>query len=177
MTNIHVKVDGTLATASATGKLTSGCVGLPVSFEFDASWSGLKKAASFKVGSLVRTRYNIEESTTVPWEVMRNSGKPLEIGVEGRDENGNVVIPTVWASVSTILPGATAETPAAPNPDKEDYPGGGEGANGTTFYPAVSVDGIISWTNDGGKQNPEPVDLKAAVIAALPVYNGEVEAI
>lgn len=52
--------------------------------------------------------------------------------------------------------------------------GGGSGVNGTTFYPNVSADGVISWTNDGGKENPEPVNLVTAVISALPVYNGEV---
>jgi hypothetical protein len=52
--------------------------------------------------------------------------------------------------------------------------GGGIGVNGTTFYPNVSADGVISWTNDGGKENPEPVNLVTAVISALPVYNGEV---
>lgn len=42
------------------------------------------------------------------------------------------------------------------------------GQDGTTFTPSVSSDGVISWTNDGGKQNPQSVDLVAAVIAALP---------
>ena len=32
-------------------------------------------------------------------------------------------------------------------------------AAGTTFTPSVSEDGVISWTNDGGKQNPDPVDI------------------
>ena len=35
-----------------------------------------------------------------------------------------------------------------------------EGQNGATFYPDVSDDGIISWTNDRGLQNPEPVNIK-----------------
>ena len=33
------------------------------------------------------------------------------------------------------------------------------GANGVTFIPHVSDDYILSWTNDGGLENPEPVDL------------------
>lgn len=55
--------------------------------------------------------------------------------------------------------------------------GGGVGIDGATFYPSVSADGVIAWTNDGSKENPEPIDLVAAVISALPVYNGEVEAL
>lgn len=37
---------------------------------------------------------------------------------------------------------------------------GQDGKDGTTFIPSVSADGIISWTNDGGLPNPEPVDIK-----------------
>lgn len=39
---------------------------------------------------------------------------------------------------------------------------GGSGA-GTTFYPHVSADGILTWTNDLGLPNPDPVDLKGTV--------------
>lgn len=34
------------------------------------------------------------------------------------------------------------------------------GENGATFIPAVSADGVISWTNDKGLDNPEPVNIK-----------------
>ena len=51
-------------------------------------------------------------------------------------------------------------------------PQGETGAAGTTFTPAVSNAGVISWTNDGNKQNPQSVDLVAAVLAALPTWQG-----
>lgn len=44
--------------------------------------------------------------------------------------------------------------------------GGGEGGpgepgkDGATFIPSVSEDGTLSWTNDGGLPNPDPVDIK-----------------
>ena len=38
--------------------------------------------------------------------------------------------------------------------------GGGGGGDGVTFYPSVSSEGVISWTNDGGLPNPEPVNIK-----------------
>ena len=38
--------------------------------------------------------------------------------------------------------------------------GGGGGGNGVTFVPYVSPEGVISWTNDGGLPNPEPVNIK-----------------
>lgn len=40
--------------------------------------------------------------------------------------------------------------------------GGIRGKDGVTFYPHVSAAGVLSWTNDGGKQNPDPVDIKGA---------------
>ena len=49
---------------------------------------------------------------------------------------------------------------------------GSNGSNGVTFTPSVSSAGVISWTNDGGQQNPASVDLTAAVLAALPTWTG-----
>lgn len=37
---------------------------------------------------------------------------------------------------------------------------GADGKDGTTFTPSVSAAGDLSWTNDGGKANPAPVNLK-----------------
>jgi hypothetical protein len=72
-----------------------------------------------------------------------------------------------------------------------------DGQNGATFVPSVSADGTLSWENDRELPNPEPVNIMgpkgdagapgpaytltatdkaeivSAVIAALPVYNGE----
>lgn len=39
---------------------------------------------------------------------------------------------------------------------------GGTGKDGTTFTPSVSADGTLSWTNDGGKDNPASVNIKGA---------------
>lgn len=35
-----------------------------------------------------------------------------------------------------------------------------DGQNGATFYPSVSDDGVISWTNDRDLPNPPPVNIK-----------------
>lgn len=39
---------------------------------------------------------------------------------------------------------------------------GTPGANGVTFTPHLSADGVLSWTNDGGLANPDPVNIKGA---------------
>ena len=40
--------------------------------------------------------------------------------------------------------------------------GGSAGNDGTTFIPSVSADGVLSWSNDGGLENPSPVNIKGA---------------
>ena len=51
----------------------------------------------------------------------------------------------------------TNGTDGAPGKDGAD---GAPGKDGTTFTPSVSAAGDLSWTNDGGKSNPAPVNLK-----------------
>ena len=36
---------------------------------------------------------------------------------------------------------------------------GADGTDGVTFTPSVSEAGVISWTNDGEEENPDPVDI------------------
>lgn len=38
-----------------------------------------------------------------------------------------------------------------------------KGEKGTTFIPQISDDNVLSWTNDGGLPNPEPVELGGGV--------------
>lgn len=35
-----------------------------------------------------------------------------------------------------------------------------DGKNGVTFTPAISSTGVVSWTNDGGLKNPDPVSVR-----------------
>ena len=50
--------------------------------------------------------------------------------------------------------------PGAPGKNGEDGAPGADGADGVTFTPSVAADGTISWTNDGGRQNPSSVNIK-----------------
>jgi hypothetical protein len=43
--------------------------------------------------------------------------------------------------------------------DLENGGGGGTGENGATFYPHVSKDGTLSWTNDKNLSNPETINI------------------
>lgn len=37
------------------------------------------------------------------------------------------------------------------------------GEKGDTFIPSVSQEGVISWTNDGGRPNPDPVNIRGPI--------------
>ena len=127
MAVINLKVSGQTAIAEINDKIVSGTVGLTVAIEYDYSWGGLHKTAYFKNGNQIRKRENISTVTTVPWEILRTHGNVLQIGVEGRSASGEVVIPTIWSSVSRIYEGAYGEIPAAPTPGEEEItpiPGG-----------------------------------------------------
>lgn len=49
---------------------------------------------------------------------------------------------------------------------------GTDGQNGVTFTPSVSASGMLSWSNDGGKPNPDSYDILAAVLAVYPAAEG-----
>lgn len=46
------------------------------------------------------------------------------------------------------------------NEEKQKLAGLAEGLDGATYTPAVSAEGVISWTNDKGKANPSPVNIR-----------------
>ena len=58
---------------------------------------------------------------------------------------------------------------------------GATGKDGTTFTPSVSADGVLSWSNDDGKQNPPSVSIKGpepfyvnCTVAGPNIYDEEV---
>ena len=122
MTNIFLKAKGSSLTASADGKITSGMVGTNVSIQYDEAWNSLFKTVFFKVGNFVRKREDVNTRTTVPFEVLRNHGFPLEIGIQGRDIDGKIVLPTVWATVGMIYNGAGGGVPVGGSPDIGESP-------------------------------------------------------
>ena len=55
-----------------------------------------------------------------------------------------------------------------PLPEVSAGPPGKDGKDGVTFTPSVSETGVISWTNDGGLENPAPVDIRGPAGAQGP---------
>ena len=79
------------------------------------------------------------------------------------DASGHLII--------TLSNGATIDAGMAKGADGaqgaqgakgEDGANGTDGADGATFTPSVSPQGVVSWTNNGGLDNPAPVNIKGA---------------
>lgn len=105
MEAIKITVVGNEATAQYAQPLVAGTVGLPVEFSFDAVWDNLSKVAVFRAGNTVMDRLDTQ-GAAVPWELLKKTGCTLYIGVYGANADGTLQIPTVWASVGEIQPGA-----------------------------------------------------------------------
>lgn len=175
-------------TASRRELLVEGAVNVNiVQFVFSSDWDGLTKTAVFQAGS---DKYSVllDESNEapIPWEVLQNPRRTLYAGVYGTNGE-SLVLPTIWASLGTIQEGVNpGQDTQPPTPDvysqilqvakdaedvaqsvRDDADRGkfnGEqgptGPQGYTYTPAVSEEGVISWTNDGSLPNPSPVNIK-----------------
>ena len=99
--------------------LTSGSVNAyEARFEFSDDWQGLTKTAVFKAGNEVRSvLLGADGQCTIPWEVLSSHGRQLTAGICGT-RGTDMVLPTVYASLGTILEGvAPGENARPPTPD------------------------------------------------------------
>lgn len=106
MQAMKISVTGNTAAVTRLVSVTAGTVGMPVEFTFDESWAGLTKTAVFRAGNQMLDRTGLDSQTTVPWELLRKPGCHLFAGVYGYNADGSLQIPTVWADLGVILPGA-----------------------------------------------------------------------
>ena len=99
-------------------KLTTGSVGVQVTFHFDPAWNGLYKTAVFRGSDTAVDVLITGDACTVPPEVLTKPGGDLTIGVYGTDGTGALVIPTVYADAGRIQRGAepSGVDPEPPTP-------------------------------------------------------------
>ena len=98
--------------------LTEGRVGLLCRFSFTGEWDGLAKTAVFE-GADSRDVILTEDTVAVPAECLAAEGYSLSVGVYGKNAAGDIVIPTVYATVGKIQRSAypSGRETAAPTPD------------------------------------------------------------
>ena len=110
MDKIKISVSGNIAVVAEKPKrITSGTTGLPVEFTFDSEWDELRKVAVFDACCVRKDMIIKDGATVVPIENLAKHGSCLCIGVYGVNEDGSVAIPTIWANVGMIYPGAVPE--------------------------------------------------------------------
>ena len=116
---IRIDVQGAYAFCVEPQLLTVGMVGAEVEFSFDEPWETLTKCAVFTDGMETRDAVVKENRCTIPYEVLTLGGRVLCVGVYGTNETGDVVIPTVYADVGMIRPGAdpSGDESYSPTPD------------------------------------------------------------
>ena len=173
MKPIKILVTGADAQVTELSTLTCGTVGQGVAFTFEG-WEGLQKTAVFRCGKVSLPVVCREDTAIIPWQVLEAPGCHLYVGVYGTDGQGKI-LPTVWACAGKVEPGATLpeDTPKEPATD--------------VYGQILAVANSVRADADAGKFTPKKgVDywtegekdaIVQAVLSALPVYNGEVEAV
>ena len=98
--------------------LTEGRVGLLCQFRFTDEWAGLAKTAVFD-GADSRDVILKNDTVAIPAECLAAEGYSLSVGVYGKNAAGDIVIPTVYATVGKIQRSAypSGKETAEPTPD------------------------------------------------------------
>ena len=115
---IKLKVSAANIAVEEKETLTEGRVGLQCRFSFTGEWDGLAKTAVFD-GADSRDVILTEDTVAVPAECLAAEGYSLSVGVYGKNAAGDIVIPTVYATVGKIQRSAypSGKETAAPTPD------------------------------------------------------------
>lgn len=104
-----------------------------------------------------------EENAPTPQNIKGAQGIPGTPGADGMP-GADGVSPSI--AVTQITGGHHVSVTDAAGTKGFDVLDGAKGAagtagvDGTTFTPSVDVNGNLSWTNDGGKPNPDTVNIK-----------------
>lgn len=101
--------------------VTAGSRGIMTEFELSEDYAGLVVYAVFRSQTATRDVLLSENfgPAVVPWEVLARPSLTFDVGVVGKNGDGDIVIPTIWATVGRVMPGAEASgiEPADPSAD------------------------------------------------------------
>lgn len=114
-----MNVDKNIATISNTEPITSGSSKVYlVEFHFSPEWENFERVAVFRSGdTIIDVLLDSSNICFMPWEVLENPNVPVYFGVYGTMD-GNVVLPTIWASTDNVLEGViTGASSKEPSPD------------------------------------------------------------
>lgn len=108
------------ASARSDDAITTSSVGISVQLVLADEFMGLAKTLVFRAGATTVDVVLVGDATeaVVPPDVLTTVGLWLGIGIYAADSEGNVVIPTVWASAGLIQQGTVPSgvDPSEPTP-------------------------------------------------------------
>lgn len=113
-----INVTGTCAKAEIFHPVTAGMAGVDVAFAFDETWDGLGKSVILVAGRRREEAELVGDAYTIKGTVLVREDQFLRVGVCGYGSDGAVVIPTVWAGLGMIRPGAY---PRGSSPDESEH--------------------------------------------------------
>lgn len=111
--------------------------------------------------------YGVGQGGKLVIPTIRAVGPEIQPGVDPSGDTATDPELPVWAKIQAMLGDIdaletddTSSLVAAINEVAGQRAGNGSsGEDGATFFPSVSAEGVLSWTNDKGLDNPDPVEL------------------
>ena len=101
-----IQVSGTRARTVYANPITAGMIGAEVAVVYtDPVWDGLAKTVVF-YGAGTKDVVTQDQFVTIPAEVIAQDHVRLQVGIYGTDAEGVLAIPTLWADLGTVKPGA-----------------------------------------------------------------------
>lgn len=169
MSILPLQINQRVLTASDLQQIFSGTQNIDaIKVTFDTEWNGFAKTAVFSRNGTDCFFSDLDSSgvTMIPATVLEESGTVF-IGIMGEKGNQRITSSLIryrvgeGASVTDLLdPDAIHSMMDLLNEALADSGGITGKRTGTTFTPSLSTSGVLSWTNDGGLENPTPVNIK-----------------
>ena len=121
---------------------------------------------------------SVSADGVLSWTNNGNAMNPASVNLKGEPGKGFKILgyySTISALMSSVVSPSTGDAYGVGTSEPYDiyiFDGakkswinngqlqGAKGDTGTTFTPSVSPDGVLSWTNDGGKENPPSISIK-----------------
>lgn len=90
--------------------LAAGASGIfTCQFALSEDWDGLTVKAVFRAGGTEKPADVVNGLCTIPWEVLREEGETLSVGLYGENAEQEIVLPTLWADLGKIWDAADLE--------------------------------------------------------------------
>lgn len=170
---IEFEIDGMRLTRTSDAYVTEGSKNfVQLLFTFSDDWDGIDKWALFARDNKTYEVAIVDGKCTVPYECARTSGQ-FQLTVVGKETAGDVIATTsdkaVRVSSNEFEENPTGSETRLTNTflvdtlaSVKDYADKAKeySENVNVFIPSVDADGVLTWTNKAGLENPAPLKVK-----------------